>query len=249
MLPGLLAALERRKKQGPVAMGHDIEFLFVSNGKPNMARTLLDMYDALGVRYTHIIRKECKRWSWRCKVLALHDHFMAYKDRPTGPGSPPLPTYFAVTDLGDVLLAKLPVDGEIIAGLHEAYGDEWELLIGSAIRNHPANAVFARFEESVNPWSKTHHFGQSAVFGKLATAARYWAEMLKSDVQYVGIHLCLPARRLHARQHATRACASRALHFRVLACRSLARAALRHTLMGMACGTHLRWCHPVHMAA
>ena len=112
----LQAELKERQARGPVVMGQDIEFIVVSNNKTGIRRSLLDMYDALGVPYTHIVVPACLvHWSWKCKVTALHKHFMEYERMPEERRAQ-RPRYFAVTDLGDVLLNHLPVDQDILDG-------------------------------------------------------------------------------------------------------------------------------------
>ena len=63
------------------------------------------------------------------------------------------------------------------------YGEDWELILGTTSSNWPTNEQYAEFEAAVNVWSHAHNHGQSAVFGKTAAAARYWAEMMKADIR------------------------------------------------------------------
>ena len=105
-------------------------------------------------RYTHLVVPEArclKHWGWKCKVRALHAHFMERyhgtsnpevlskggaqrltterpaaegpatgrpaAERPaTGRSATERPRYFVVTDLGDVLLNRLPIDQDVIKG-------------------------------------------------------------------------------------------------------------------------------------
>jgi len=91
------------------------------------------------------------------------------------------PRYFMVTDLDDVVLNRLPVDKDILDGMHRAYGTEWELLAGTTRANWPPQGNFGAFEKRVNPWSHFHNQGHSSVFGKYDTAARYWSETKRNE--------------------------------------------------------------------
>ena len=134
-LTRLQAELKGRLEKGPVVMGKDIQLIVVSNGNPNMQMTLTEMYDALGVEYTHIKveNTECvRRWSWKCKIVALHQHFQQLEATPAGEGEQ-RPRYFFVSDVGDVLLNRLPVDEDILAAIHAAYGHKWGAASGACV--------------------------------------------------------------------------------------------------------------------
>ena len=169
------AKTEREKREGPLVMGKRVAFMFATNSP--QFQTFQDMLSRLGVKHHSLnvagIDDCAKKWNWRCKFEAVYRRLEELARLP----KQEQPEYFVMSDIGDVIINKLPVDDDIIA-----YGPMFDLLLGGSVSNSPDNYVFGLHDRAVNPGVVKHRYSMSAVFGTIEAGLRYYQETLRNDL-------------------------------------------------------------------